>query len=223
MRVSDEHDGENMAVYKGHEKWSRRRWAWEFLRRNEKFQEDCDRANLDDPEAIDAIAKEFGLRKFKNYRESFSIGDKPTFSVSVRMYQSQENVDRRLRLESSEVLLRFNLSYATKNNKFLKGQLTQTRGLLKKAIQVVIDRQEERPLNKKLVVNPAEYLKRLRVLDAVRFKNKSHSVIFQLLYPKESRGADNIQNAKALRSRRDTALELTRNSLAIAACSYEPN
>ena len=59
-------DGLSLDRYKGHEKWSYRRWAWEFLRRNEDFIAACDALNRNEKTEIE-IAEEFHLADFKHY------------------------------------------------------------------------------------------------------------------------------------------------------------
>ena len=53
-------DGLSIARYKGHETWSYRRWAWEFLRRDDDFIRAC--AAVDHNEGTEPeVAKEFHL------------------------------------------------------------------------------------------------------------------------------------------------------------------
>lgn len=63
-------DGTDIERYAGCEKWSYRRWAWAFLRRNEHFQAACkaaDASGKDEDKAI--VAAEYGLKRYKSYRE----------------------------------------------------------------------------------------------------------------------------------------------------------
>jgi hypothetical protein len=67
--------------YRGHEKWSYRRWAWEFLRRNQEFIRAC-RESRGDPERQAQVATEFGLKRFKPYTEGFTTNKRPMFSAA---------------------------------------------------------------------------------------------------------------------------------------------
>lgn len=57
--------GENLEDYDGHDRWSYRRWAWEFLRRNDQFIGACRALEDGDEPRRDEIAKQVGLKKFK--------------------------------------------------------------------------------------------------------------------------------------------------------------
>ncbi len=55
-------DGLSIDRYKGHEKWSYRRWAWEFLRRNKDFIKACEA--LDRKEGTEEEIATFCSSKF---------------------------------------------------------------------------------------------------------------------------------------------------------------
>lgn len=110
--------GHDIAGYSGWESWSRRRWAWEFLRRNSQFQEAC-RERRDD---LLTIAADYRLREFKDYREDYRMNARPKFG-GVRSFPSEaEFVERnrtgvdpaafetRTDLFPSEVLIRFQIA-----------------------------------------------------------------------------------------------------------------
>lgn len=84
----DRPDGQDLKHYSGHEKWHPVRWAWEFLRRNKKFAEECERLpeGLGAEQAQKMIAEEYGLKRFKDYRDAFrGTAGPPRFHGRIRI------------------------------------------------------------------------------------------------------------------------------------------
>ena len=177
---------DDTSTYPSHIDWSFSNWAWEFLRRNESFQQGCERHQKSPSSVQNAFANTFGLQKFKTFRESFGAGEVPEWlsvlpNVLVRATkaegQLQEAVVRRGR-----VVLSFDLDEMLKNRPTLDAQvfnagfylndcLREYAGLLKSKIR------SPRPQKAKL-------FKYLRVLDATVLADKvTPAAIAAVLYP----------------------------------------
>lgn len=81
--------------YFGCERWSYRRWAWEFLRRNEGFIAACDRVDDGALDSQQEIADRFGLRDFKHYKENYSseVSRTPRFAgASIRRWGNARSI-----------------------------------------------------------------------------------------------------------------------------------
>lgn len=72
-------DWKKLETYAGHEGWSGDRWAWEFLRRNRFFQQDCDEfdaALRKKQRPRPRMNPKWMLQAFKPYDEQFSHKEK---------------------------------------------------------------------------------------------------------------------------------------------------
>lgn len=133
-------DGEDLTRYKGCEKWTYRHWAWEFLRRNSEFQEACKSAKTD--EQRQEVAAQFGLKKFKSFREAYgrTPASRPVFTlgrITSRTHLSDDNgVQKRVRanLHLGEVMIRFDLSKALTDTQVLEKQLRMASVRLKRLL-----------------------------------------------------------------------------------------
>lgn len=131
--------GRDAAAYAGWETWKPRRWAWEFLRRNKKFQSACDGETDERP----VIALDFRLREFKEHRQEYAVGKKPRFAAGIRSFPKRAEfvkhiesdatlIEEKIELLPSEVLIRFQIApmlLAEKTS--LDYQLDQARRRLK--------------------------------------------------------------------------------------------
>lgn len=84
-------NGRDELKYPDWRKWSKQRWAWEFLRRNADFQRECQ--NGWDNESH--TPWEFHLRKFKDYRQEYGDGEKPKFASIIRSFPTRETFSER--------------------------------------------------------------------------------------------------------------------------------
>ena len=133
-------DGEDLTRYKRCEKWTYRRWAWEFLRRNSEFQKACKLAKTD--EQRQEVAAQFGLKKFKSFREAYGHppASRPTFTLGLitsRKHLSDEGgAPQKVRtsLHPGEVMIRFDLSKALTDTQVLEKQLRMASVRLKRLL-----------------------------------------------------------------------------------------
>ncbi len=125
-------DGKNLADYHGHQKWSSKRWAWEFLRRNPTFIDACDElaafADAEKKEARRLVALLFGLDRFKPYSEDYGTGKPPKFEAAdIYVYcnvdQDEPKTVPLTALAKGEVVIRFNLWPSVADERALRAQL----------------------------------------------------------------------------------------------------
>ena len=124
-------DGTDPERYAGLEKWSYKRWAWEFLRRNEDFRAACKQANATGSEVEkEKVAAEFGLKRYKSYNEAFrGSSGRPLFATgSISSWsridcEDDEGKKIRVTLDGGQVLIRFDLASALNDAKVLEKQL----------------------------------------------------------------------------------------------------
>lgn len=111
--------------YERSKKWGRKRWAWEFLCRNEKFQAACEEVRMivDDEDRETAeirIAGQFGLKDFKSWTTKYT-DHKPRFvgfvsslpSLDIFRERNQgayaESFFSSTRMAATSVLMKFDL------------------------------------------------------------------------------------------------------------------
>jgi hypothetical protein len=153
-------------AYRGADTWPKKRWAWEFLRRNPGFQEACAKVarGLADK---DDIAREFGLREFKHAKEPYA--KKPprftaaTISTRIRARESDADVyQRKLKLGELVVVLR--LEDCLRNPAALDSQLRAVqRSARRRLAQLARDRGVSLPELR--VTKVEDWIDYLRILD----------------------------------------------------------
>lgn len=204
--------GDDPAAYTNFRKWSYRRWAWEFLRRNPRFKTACIEAG-DDPVRQASVAQEFHLKRYKFYRESYSNGSgRPLFlSSAIASWSCAADEEARklkLTLRGGEVLIRFDLSTTTSDAEAIEAQL--------RSAALVIRRRQKTYLSAKALPEPARssakaiyFLRSLRLLDlldgklgrepgrALRIVNESAMKTMSDAEARES-GRKQIQQAREL-------------------------
>lgn len=181
--------GEDLAEYKGHERWSLRRWAWEFLRRNEDFRTRCDEVDAGDIKAQRKIAEDFGLREFKHYEERYGKGDTRTrFRVNWISYTSNANslIKRKLdprTLAPGQIHIRFDLESMRGDRKAIEPQLRAARKVIEHQMTLYV-KMKDGPDSEIIERKPKYiyFIRHLRTLDLL-LRKKSHKEIIKILYP----------------------------------------
>jgi len=169
-------DGTMLDRYARYKLWSYRRWAWEFLRRNEEFQADCKAlANFDGDieEEKSRIAAKFGLKQFKHYNEHITKDTPLRFSATTFLFLSnltagkEEKATRHILIRPGEVAVRFDLSAMLDNTWGLGSQIRQVEVSLRKIIASIKLPQIEKQNSQKIVerVQREKLLEYLRMLD----------------------------------------------------------
>ena len=177
-------------AYEGNEAWTNKRFAWEFLCRNDEFREACD--SLEDAASAkekQILARRFGLVRFKHYGEPYESADDgirpPVFrsrAVQIIGPKRQNNNDRApLRLEAGQFLVRFDLKFALQDDTILKAQLKSAESGLRRhlnarrrAIGETAKSGRNRPR--------ARLLEQLKILDALAISTMTHSQRANLLF-----------------------------------------
>lgn len=116
MEISDFKDVSYSSYYAKCKKWSPKKWAWEFLRRNEEFQKDCDACDTEEKE--NEIAEKYGIKKYKNYSEQHKVdGVYTSFIVGRPMFypykkeNEKDGIDKkRIFLREGQLLIKCDLS-----------------------------------------------------------------------------------------------------------------
>ncbi len=117
-------DGTKEQDYEACLRWKARRWAWEFLKRNEKFRAACEEVRAvegaAEVAAAENVAGTFGLKEFKYWASTYK-SQKPKFVGFVTSYpslkkfternseQSHGIVRVRIPTNSTNVLIKFDL------------------------------------------------------------------------------------------------------------------
>lgn len=144
LKIKGDRDGENLTPYKNYKEWTYKRWAWEFLRRNENFQKACNAIGPNENEKRQQeIAEEFGLKKYKYYKDAYKKGKTAKFISTVSAWKNtstSEYTGPKLpkTLKQGEVLLRVNLKIAINDNYFINALVNDSERLLKKYLKELL-------------------------------------------------------------------------------------
>ena len=217
-------DGKSLDQYPGHEHWTKRRWAWEFLTRNESFRRACDASEqLSEDEKL-AIAATFGLRKFKHYKSKYG-SSRPLFVTGqVRSWSNivgeKYSADVPSNLPYGMVMVQFDLVPALTNERALEAQLLHAARRLRDRLKDLASSEGKRPLA--LKPKTLHFLNALRMADA-RASGMKRSDVARLLFPGVTRGRTDDEAAQHFKSHFRSAKELfDRGYLAVAASETEP-
>ena len=169
-------DGRDESDYAGHERWTMRQWAWEFLRRNEEFIAACREVAADDTAGRAEIAMQFGLKKFQHFAAPYNRERPVKFLASHITYRA--NVDSQepktlpavatRPLAKGEVLIRFDVSTTTTDGDALKAQIRAAGLVLRKRRAAMLKGVEDSESKEKRTSHPDVYRRYLRVLDLTR-------------------------------------------------------
>jgi len=132
------------------ESWSFTRFAWEFLRLNDKFKADCD--NAEDTKSKRKVARDYGLKHFVHYSEEFDSSpvkirfngaDISSWSNISTNEEKKVRPDRSLR--PGEIAIYFDLNFMLiEPGKSLERQLDQARQTLKKRLASYAKKMDKR-------------------------------------------------------------------------------
>jgi len=192
------------ANYLGSRIWSSRRYAWEFLRRNQDYQTFCLRVingEVTNKATIKTtLTEQFGLLKFKSYLENYQP-NRPRFTssevsywsdISNTPYSVRKNIN--IELGPGEIIFRLSLKSAAISTKSLGAHLRSIEKLLN------LKSEHWRTENSAECKTPrervSEYLPLLRIIDLVNYtltlpqsEVKSRSELFEIVYPRLARTA----------------------------------
>src|SRR3989338_6346386 len=182
----DRPDGTDVGRYRNLNKWSYRKWAWEFLRRNTSFIAECKRVRNGTEADRQAVADQYGLKKFKMYSENYrGASGMPRFSMgSISSWTNLDcdnAEDRRIgiRLGYGQVLVRFNLPPIIQDIKALDKQLRLVELRIKKRLakyEKIIEK--ESALHKHKAMNFGIYIRLLDLLNAGKTPQECAELVF---------------------------------------------
>jgi hypothetical protein len=164
-------------AYEGHEEWTNKRWAWEFLRRNEKFKEACDGLGNNDTRAKQlSIARKFRLTGFKHYSDPYESDDgtfvAPAFrSKAVVPIKPRRNKERQwaqqITILPGQIAIRFDLGLAVQDDLILKAQLKSATAILQRQLVKWREAKGLPPKKEGRNRKRAKLLEQLKILDAL--------------------------------------------------------
>lgn len=161
--------------------WSYSRWAWEFLRRNTKFQEACERLLNAPEERQRAMARSFGLLEFKYFKEPHRDGNGCFWlpEAICKVHPGKDKViNAMVRLNPGEVALVFDLNLVGKvGMSTLDAQLCNARAILEQ------NRQEFGIQERSSKVTKRSLFRLLRVYDGVVYSGNSVASVARELEP----------------------------------------
>ncbi len=231
--------------YKSYQKWTNRRWAWEFLRRNKRFQAWCnsDEISTLTKKKINEIAREeFGLIEYKHFMERFSdVGvKKPRFTTSnIQSWSfitdeeiNKSNKNIKFIRQPGTVLIRFNVRAISKSAKALNKQLEVAKSRLNKRkekwLKLSADTVDKGRVK---ITDGIGYLRLLDIVnynDTLEKKNKmTKDKLYEKAFPnlawrEKSDPADKVEFERAFESRIETALNYAESYyLELAASKVE--
>ena len=134
-------DGLEVDRYKNLKSWTYRRWAWEFLRRNPDFIKACETVEPSTDDEKLAVAQQFGLKKFKHYKEGFKQkSGQPIFNIgqitSIPNLESDAPLKVRISIGPGQVMVRFDLASAMMDVRALDKQLRRAKSVLNKRLEL---------------------------------------------------------------------------------------
>lgn len=142
-------DGLDVARYENRETWSYHQWAWEFLRRNEKFIKECKLVKLG-KSSKQKVAREFGLKKYKSYTEPYlKKGSTPQFSIVTpflwhNLGEMERKVERvSLNLFPGQAIVRIDLAAAIEHKGAIEAQVIMAKKMIDEKVANYISRNKE--------------------------------------------------------------------------------
>lgn len=163
------------------DEWEWRRWAWEFLRRNEKYQDECDELADGTNRAKQAMGRRWGLGDYKHFRDPYG-DEQATMWLSEAFCEYEvgapEGKEYRVTLKQNEVALVFDLNHvAVAGTSALDSLLRGARTVLKEYMaELKIEPPDVR-------VSRSGLFETLRAYDALVYAKASPTDVARLLRP----------------------------------------
>jgi hypothetical protein len=200
--------GEDVDRYKNINSWSYRRWAWEFLRRNAEFISECERVKNDSDDAKKTVAKQFGLTRFKYYKEAYKgVSGYPKYQTDAikswtHLNSEHYKKEKTRKLNPGEVMICFDLNAALEDKHALAKQLQLAERRLEQrlkayAVQQNVTTNRSQPKAFKFGMY-------LRLLDALA-DGKTPVECARMLNPQTSADVDSTEARSQVRDQIDAA------------------
>lgn len=176
--------GLNEEEYKNYKDWSNRKWAWEFLRRNDDFRQRCRAARTETDQQ--EVADDFGLKRFKHYREgnfSRKLGWRiPIFKAGAISSWSNvagnEGARKRhnVTLAHGQTLIRFDLAAALTSPRGLRMQLANAQKRIEARIAQYVEA-TGKEAGKGATPHRDLFIRHLRLLDLLHSKHTEEQAL----------------------------------------------
>lgn len=222
LRRPDWHDE---ATYPDYTKWSYSNWAWEFLRRNEQFQQCCYALEAGSLDEQLTVAKRFGLQEFKHFREHFHVGRVPEWlsvlpGILVRATDKDKTLKERS-IPQGQVVMTFDLDEMLKNRPTLDAQAYNAGYYLNSCLKEYAALKGKKPRSPRPQI--AKLFAYLRVLDAVTYAGvDDNDVIAAVLYPGEIGVANHYTGVGKVRDSRAASKKMVESGyLELPAKDYQ--
>lgn len=220
-------DGSRIEHYRKHEAWSKRRWAWEFLKRNVSFRAACERI-VDMPEgpargeAEQEACEKFGLFSYRHYNADYA---KPYPNFALGRVRSWTQIDHAgydvsdvpTVLKNGQVLMLFDLNHALVNTRALSGQIAHARRKLERRLAILSSSSSTVPASPKPKTD--HFVVCLRMLDA-KASGMTAAAIARMLFPDETCHLDKDEARELFKSRFRPANDLVRGGYREVASAY---
>lgn len=176
--------------------WTFSHWAWQFLRRNEKYQEVCNAESSMSARQRKAEARKFGLAEYKHFKEDFRGPSKCIWlTEAICKYQlgSHDGQEVDFRLDRGEAALVFDLRQVKVGGlAAIEAQLYTARTTLMEYLEEIV----EKPARNR--VTKVGLFELLRVYDGVIHSSEPQVAVARELYPeafvKNAKGFDDRAN-----------------------------
>ncbi|CAH2944642.1 MAG: hypothetical protein PPHEMADMSA_6177, partial [uncultured Paraburkholderia sp.] len=151
--------------YKGWEHWDSRRWAWEFLRRNQKFREECDAVRGIKKKEI---ASAFMLRYYRRYDRPYDEKPRVAFAgvSSSPKPISTVSIEWPATLAHDQIALVFHLRPALHSKTAVKEPLVGAERILQSRVNHIRGLETQQKMYPQPHLDKPKFLLCLRLLDA---------------------------------------------------------
>ncbi|MFC0351792.1 DNA -binding domain-containing protein [Undibacterium danionis] len=171
IHSDDSFSGSNDLLYVGHENWSHRRWAWEFLRRNSEYAKSPTELH----ESMSARARRFGRVEYKLPDSEYGLDDESRLwlaEIVDDFYVCKTDKRReasRLSLKNEDAFIIINLEKTVKTGRTaINSILSDLKGKLNNALDQIEKEREALDMRGPKIVKPRRHLliHRLKLFDA---------------------------------------------------------
>jgi hypothetical protein len=186
-------NGIDPSDYPKSEKWSHRKWAWEFLRRNPYFIAECKKVE-NGTATEESVCATFNLQEFKHYSKKYKAETSPlpVFPLNRRRFAANVTAEgirtrrkARVRLKPGEVVFVFDLNH----DRQVAGGLDYQIDVVTKRLHELKDAyftSNEYATAKNTKPQSQSFIRSLRLLDATR-EHESIAAGYKAAFPEMCR------------------------------------
>lgn len=181
--------GDDLTCYSNADQWPKKKWAWEFLRRNQEFIDACEELEKKpSPEKTKAIAKVFSLSQFKDYREEYESPNgaplrfKPATIQSRFRLKNSDPKEYKRHMNIGDLVVVLNLKTALARSSSIAAQLRAVKNAVERKLKKLAKRKGVDIRDVRVKNNPGQWLNYLRILDYKAAGRKNKDIAAEL-YP----------------------------------------